>query len=111
MLIRNDIPYRWRMKYNEDVDLCLQALHNKWCTISLNVFLIDKVSTTAKMDGGNQTELYQGNNDFKKALKSRSLEMVWKDYVKVSWRFGRPHHIVSWKKHFKHPLIKKDIKY
>ena len=104
MLINNEIPYRWRMKYNEDVDLCLQALHNKWNTILLNVFLIHKVSTTSKMKGGNQTELYQGNNDFKKALKTRSLELVWPQYVKTSWRFGRPHHIVSWRKHFPHPL-------
>ncbi len=28
MLIKNDLPYRWRLKYNEDVDLCLQVLHN-----------------------------------------------------------------------------------
>jgi len=27
LLIRNDIKYRWRMKYNEDVDLCLQVLN------------------------------------------------------------------------------------
>ena len=28
MLIKNKLPYRWRLKYNEDVDLCLQVLHN-----------------------------------------------------------------------------------
>ncbi|NDB61184.1 hypothetical protein EB001_22495, partial [bacterium] len=26
LLIRNDIPYRWRGRYNEDTDLCLRAL-------------------------------------------------------------------------------------
>jgi hypothetical protein len=106
MLINNSISYRWRMKYNEDVDLCLQALHNKYCTILLNAFLIDKVSTTVKMKGGNQTELYKNNDDRKKVLKSRSLEVVWPQYVKVVHRFGRPHHHVNWKKHFKHPLKK-----
>lgn len=106
MLINNKLKYRWRLKYNEDVDLCLQALHDGWCTILMNAFLIDKVSTTVKMKGGNQTELYQNNNDLKKALKSRSLEQVWPQYVKVVWRFNRPHHQVSWNKHFQQPLRK-----
>lgn len=104
MLIRNDIKYRWRLKYNEDVDLCLQALDDGWCTILMNAFLIDKVSTTVKMKGGNQTELYGNNNEMKKALKSRSLEQVWPQFVKVVYRFGRPHHQVSWTKHFRQPL-------
>lgn len=26
LLIRNDLPYRWRGRYNEDTDLCLQVL-------------------------------------------------------------------------------------
>lgn len=104
MLINNEIPYRWRMKYNEDVDLCLQVLHNKWCTVLMNAFLIEKISTVAKLKGGNQTELYQGNNKFKKQLKSKSLQKVWPSYVKVVERFGRPHHQVSWTKFFKHPL-------
>lgn len=106
MLIRNDIKYRWRMKYNEDVDLCLQALHEKWCTILLNVFLIDKISTVTKMKGGNQSELYKNNNHDKKVLKSRSLEEVWPQYCKTVIRFGRPHHHVAWNKYFNHPLIK-----
>lgn len=104
MLIRNDLDFRWRLKYNEDVDLCLQALQRKYCTILLNVFLINKVSTTAKMKGGNQSELYQDNNEIKKLLKSRSLEQVWPQYVNVVQRFGRTHHQISWNKHFKHPL-------
>lgn len=106
MLINNSMPYRWRMKYNEDVDLCLQALHGGLCTILLNVFLINKVSTTAKMKGGNQDELYKNNDEKKKMLKSRSLQQMWPQYVKVVQRFGRPHHQVSWNKFFKHPLIK-----
>lgn len=107
LLIRNDIPFRWRMKYNEDVDLCLQALHNKWCTLLLNFYTIEKTSTTAKMKGGNQTELYQNNDLAKKALKTKSLEQVWPQYVKTVYRFNRPHHQVLWNKHFKHPLIRK----
>jgi hypothetical protein len=106
MLINNEMPYRWRLKYNEDVDLCLQALHNGWNTILLQAFSINKVSTTAKMKGGNQTELYKGNATEKKVLKAKSLEMVWPQYVKTVMRFNRPHHFVDWKKHFTHPLLK-----
>jgi len=111
LLIQNDLPFRWRLKYNEDVDLCLQALNNKCCTILFNAFLIEKTSTVAKMKGGNQTELYMGNSHEKKVLKARSLQEVWgKKYVEVKLRFNRPHHYVDWKKHFKHPLIRrKDI--
>lgn len=106
MLINNNIKYRWRLKYNEDVDLCLQALHNKWCTVLLNAFLIDKISTTVKLKGGNQAELYKNNNEQKKMLKTKSLQQVWPQYVKVVKRFNRPHHYVAWNKYFKHPLIK-----
>lgn len=107
MLILNKIPYRWRLKYNEDVDLCLQVLHDKYCTISLNYYCQQKTSTTAKMKGGNQSELYLNNNENKKLLKVKSLEMVWPQYVETTVRFNRPHHFVNWKKHFKHNLIKK----
>lgn len=106
MLMSNSIPFRWRLKYNEDVDLCLQALHNKMCTVLFSAFTVDKVSTVAKMKGGNQDELYKDNAFEKKVLKTRSLEEVWPQYAETKIRFGRPHHIVSWKKHFKHGLIR-----
>jgi hypothetical protein len=34
-LVNNKTPYRWRGRYNEDTDLCLQVLSNDWCTISV----------------------------------------------------------------------------
>jgi hypothetical protein len=107
MLINNEIPFKWRLKYDEDVDLCLQALHNRWNTILLNVYLIEKTSTVKKMKGGNQDELYKNNDYNKKLLKAKSLEQVWPQYVKTVIRYGRPHHYVNWKKHFKHTLIRK----
>ena len=110
LLIDNSIPYRWRLKYNEDLDLCFQVLDNGLCTVLFNAFLIDKTSTAAKMKGGNQTDLYKGNSFDKKLLKAKSLEEVWPQYVETKMRYGRPHHVVEWKKYFKHPLIrKKDI--
>jgi len=106
LLIRNDMPFRWRLKYNEDVDLCLQVLSNGYCTLLFNLYLIDKISTTVKLKGGNQDELYKNNDQEKKYQKSKSLEMVWPQYVKVVNRFDRWHHQISWKKHFKQKLIK-----
>jgi hypothetical protein len=109
MLMKNDMDCRWRMKYNEDVDLCLQVLDKRLCTISFNAFTVDKTSTTAKMKGGNQTELYKGNAYEMKVLKARSLEEIWPEYCSTIIRFKRPHHWVNWAK-FKHGLIRrKDI--
>lgn len=106
MLINNKIPFRWRLKYNEDIDLCLQALHNRWCTVLFNIYSVKKVSTVAKMKGGNQDELYKNNNPKKKYLKSKSLELIWPNYVKTIYRFDRPHHYINWKQYFKHGLIR-----
>lgn len=108
MLIRNDLPFRWRLKYNEDVDLCLNALDRGYNTLSLYYYCTRKVSTVMKMKGGNQTELYQGNAHDKKVLKAKSLETVWPQYVKTVMRFNRPHHQVNWKQHFKHTLVRSE---
>lgn len=97
MLIKNSLPYRWRLKYNEDVDLCLQVLHNGGTTASCVYYMADKVSTSAKMKGGNQDELYKGNDPRKKLLKAKMLEKVWPQYAKTVIRFNRIHHFVDWK--------------
>lgn len=97
MLIKTNLPYRWRLKYNEDVDLCLQVLHNKGTTSSCIYYMTNKVSTTAKMKGGNQDELYKGNDPRKKLLKAKMLEKVWPQYAKTVIRFNRIHHFVDWK--------------
>lgn len=98
MLIKNDLPYRWRLKYNEDVDLCLQVLHNGGTTSSCVYYMAKKTDTGQKMKGGNQTELYKGNAKEKKILKAKMLEAVWPQYTKTVIRFNRPHHFVDWKK-------------
>lgn len=108
MLIQNNMPYRWRLKYNEDVDLCLQVLDNGLCTLLFNAFCVDKTSTTAKMKGGNQDELYLGNAFEKKVLKARSLEEIWPQYAETKIVWNRPHHYVNWGKHFKHSLVRRE---
>jgi hypothetical protein len=97
MLINCNLSYRWRLKYNEDVDLCLQVLHNYGTTASCVYYMADKVSTAAKMKGGNQDELYKGNDPRKKLLKAKMLEAVWPQYAKTVIRFNRIHHFVDWK--------------
>jgi hypothetical protein len=97
LLIKNSIPYRWRLKYNEDVDLCLQVLHNGGNTASCVYYTIDKISTSLKMKGGNQDELYKGNDPKKKLLKAKMLEAQWPQYAKTVIRFNRIHHFVDWK--------------
>jgi hypothetical protein len=99
LLIRNDLPQRWRGRYNEDTDLTLQVLSSGWCTVLFNLFVVEK-ATTLTMKGGNTTELYLGDGRLKMA---RSLERMWPGVVTVSRRYGRPQHVVNWKK-FDTPL-------
>lgn len=103
LLILNELTFRWRGRYNEDTDLCLQALTRNLCTVNFNTYFIVKRATmTCK--GGNTDELYKGNGRLKMA---RSLELQWAyrypGLVKTIWRFGRPQHYVKWKT-FKTPL-------
>jgi hypothetical protein len=53
-LVNHAMPYRWRLAYNDDTDLCLQALSGGWCTVLLNAFLALKL-TTMTVSGGNTT--------------------------------------------------------
>jgi hypothetical protein len=96
ILLRNDLPFRWRGRYNEDTDLCLQALSTGWCTVLVNAFLAWKM-TTMTMKGGNSETLYRGDGRLKMA---RSLERMWPGVVETNRRFGRPQHVVafSWRK-------------
>ena len=59
--------------------------------------MADKVSTAQKMKGGNQTELYKGNDPKKNLLKAKMLEAVWPQYAKTVIRFNRHHHLVDWR--------------
>jgi len=101
LLIMNSIPYKWRGRYNEDTDLCLQVLAGGWCTVLVNAFCIHKASTMT-IRGGNTEELYKGDGRLKMA---RSLERMWPGVVSVGRKFKRPQHIVhnQWRK-FDTPL-------
>lgn len=107
LLIRNDLDYRWRGRYNEDTDLCLQVLSGGWCTVLMNAFLIDKMATMT-MKGGNSDILYKGDG---RLVMARSLERVWPGVVTVDRRFKRPQHVVknSWKGFDTQLIRRKDI--
>ncbi len=96
LLILNSLPNRWRGRYNEDTDLCLQVLADGWCTVLINAFVINKMRTMT-MKGGNSDQLYRGDGRLKMA---RSLERVWPYVVSVDRRFDRPQHKIhsEWKK-------------
>lgn len=98
-LIDNQLRQRWRGRYNEDTDLCLQVLAAGLCTVLVNVFLVHKLPTMT-MKGGNSAELYLGDGRLRMA---RSLERLWPGVVAVDRRYGRPQHVVDWKK-FDTPL-------
>lgn len=108
LLIKNGIEQRWRGRYNEDTDICLQVLAAGWCTILVNVFSIMKMRTLT-MKGGNMEQLYKGDGRLRMA---RSLERVWPYVVSVSRRFKRPQHIVrsAWRKFDTQLKLKPGIK-
>lgn len=99
LLIRNDIPYRWRGTYNEDTDLSLRVLKDGWTTLQFNAFLQGKV-TTQRMSGGNTEEFYAGEGTYN---KSQMLVDMHPDSTKLVWKFGRWHHNVNYKQ-FKQTL-------
>jgi hypothetical protein len=103
LLIQNDIPYRWRGRYNEDTDLSLRVLKDGFCTIQFNTFLAGKV-TTQRMAGGNTADFYKQEGTM---AKSQMLADLHPDVAKVVWRFNRWHHHVDYRPFKNNKLIKK----
>lgn len=94
ILIKNDLPHRWRGRYNEDTDLSLRILKEGWCTLLFNFALAGKV-TTMRMKGGNTDNVYTDEDNRLKFAKS--LEEQHPDVVKVVWKFNRWHHQVDYR--------------
>ena len=102
LLIQNDIPYRWRGRYNEDTDLSLRVLKDGFCTVQFNAFLAAKV-TTQRMSGGNTDAFYAEEGTYN---KSKMLEDLHPDVAKMQHHFGRWHHMVNYKKFKGNRLIR-----
>jgi hypothetical protein len=103
ILIKNDLPYRWRGRYNEDTDLSLRVLKDGWCTILFQAFLCNKQATMT-MKGGNSDELYQDDGRLKMA---QSLCEQHPDVSTITWKWGRWQHQVNYEPFKKNKLIKK----
>jgi len=97
ILLRTDIPFRWRCRYNEDTDLSLRILKAGYCTVQFNAFLQRKM-TTQTMKGGNTDAFYASEGTLP---KSRMLVDLHPDVARVVWKFGRWHHHVNYRP-FKH---------
>ena len=105
-LIRNDVPFRWRGRYNEDTDLSLRMLKKDWCTVLFNAFLQRKI-TTQVVPGGNTKEFYAKEGTL---AKSQMQVDMHPDVSRLVMRFGRIHHHVKYQKFQANKLVRrKDI--
>lgn len=107
ILIKNDIPYRWRGRYNEDTDLSLRALKDGWCTVLFYAFLAKKIATM-RMKGGNTESLYKLENADGRLLMAQSLQKQHPDVVKITRKWGRWQHQVNYKPFKNNRLVKKE---
>lgn len=105
-LIRNDLPFRWRGRYNEDTDLSLRMLKAGWCTVQFNAFLQQKIQTQ-KTKGGNTAEFYAKEGTYNKSKMQVDMHP---DISRMTHRFGRVHHYVDYRGFKKLRLrLKEDI--
>ena len=93
-LIRNDVPFRWRGRYNEDTILSLDMLKAGWCTVQFNIFLQEKANTQT-VKGGNTKEFYEKEGTLP---KSKMLVAVHPDCSTLKLKYGRWHHMVNYRK-------------
>lgn len=113
-LIRNEVPFRWRGRYNEDTILSLDMLKARYCTVQFNAFLQEKMPTQT-IGGGNTAEFYHAEGkvqpgqkyaDTGTLLKSKMLVDVHPDVARMVWRFNRIHHYVDYSRFKKTPLVR-----
>jgi hypothetical protein len=99
LLNKNNI--KWRLKYNEDVDLTLQCLSKKIYTVGTNFFSCNKLPTLS-CKGGNTTSIYdQGkkfNNKFDLLFNTWKNTSFKNEITKtIKHKDNRTHHSVNYK--------------
>lgn len=121
LLIDNKCKHRWRGRYNEDTDICLQVLKDGDCTIQFNAFLQGKAATQT-VKGGNTEEFYhkEGADEGKwienvnsegTRNKSQMLVDLHPDVATMVWRYKRWHHYVDYSSFKKNELrLKSGVK-
>ena len=102
-LIRNDVPFRWRGRYNEDTDLSLRMLKAGWATVQFNAFLQQKIHTQ-EIKGGNTAEFYAKEGT---RPKSEMQVRMHPDVSRLTYRFSRIHHYVYYGPFRDIPLIRR----
>jgi hypothetical protein len=114
LLIDNTCKHRWRGRYNEDTDICLQVLKDGDCTIQFNSFLQGKAATQT-VKGGNTEEFYhkegveegkwiENVNSEGTRNKSQMLVDLHPDVARMVWRYKRWHHYVDYSSFKKNEL-------
>lgn len=103
-LIRNDVPFRWRGRYNEDTILSLDMLTAGWNTVQFNAFLTEKNGTQIQQ-GGNTEAFYAKEGTYN---KSKMLVDLYPEVTELVKRWDRWHHYVDYSQWRKRPLIRRD---
>lgn len=103
-LIRNDIPFRWRGRYNEDTILSLDILTAGLCTIQFNALLQNKAPTQT-IKGGNTEDFYSKDGTYN---KSKMLVDIYPQYAKLKYKFSRIHHTVNYNSFKRIQLVRKE---
>lgn len=97
ILLSNNIPHRWRGRYNEDTDLSLRILKDGYCTLLFNSYLCGKCATMT-MKGGNTEEVYSKDRQAfdNRMTFAKSLQMQHPDVTKITMKWGRWQHQVDY---------------
>lgn len=91
-LLNNEIPVRWRGRYNEDTILSLDLLSAGFACVQSRAVLQYKAATQ-KYVGGNTAEFYEDEGTLR---KSQMIADVYPRVARVVHRFGRVHHHVNY---------------
>lgn len=103
-LIRNDVPYDWAGRYNEDTDLSLRMLKDGWCTVVFNTYIQEKL-TTQYLDGGNTENFYKYEGTY---AKSKMLKEQHPAITSLVKKYGRWHHEVNYQPFKANELERRD---
>lgn len=93
-LVDNKFGFAWQSVYNDDTDICLQALKSGLCTVLFYAFLQEKAQTMT-LKGGNTDALYLIENG--RLKMAEALAQLHPDVARVSRKFGRFQHQVNYK--------------
>lgn len=99
-LVMNNSGIRFQGEFNLDNDICIQYLLAKYCTVQINYYCINKL-TTGLMKGGNY-DRYKGIGRYKMAMEinerypqfTEVRKQVNRYQIKVFWEFFRGNKLI-----------------